>query len=74
MARSQDPNSAGSQFFITVNDASSLDGQYTVFGQVVQGMDVVDKIVNLPRNQSDMPTPKSATMKKVRILTWPLKK
>ena len=73
MARSQDPNSAGSQFFITVADASSLDGQYTIFGQVVQGMDVVDKIVNLPRNQSDMPTPKSAVMKKVRIVSWPLK-
>jgi len=73
MARSQDPNSAGSQFFITVADATSLDNQYTVFGQVVQGMDVVDKIVSLPRNASDMPTPKSAVMKKVRIKTWPVK-
>ena len=73
MARSQDPNSAGSQFFITVADATSLDNQYTVFGQVVQGMDVVDKIVSLPRDEHDMPTPKSAVMKKVRIKTWPVK-
>jgi peptidyl-prolyl cis-trans isomerase B (cyclophilin B) len=73
MARSSDPNSAGSQFFITVADAGSLDNQYTIFGQVVQGMDVVDKIVNLPRDSSDMPTPKPAIMKKVRIKTWPVK-
>ena len=73
MARSQDPNSAGSQFFICVADAPSLDNQYTVFGQVVQGMDVVDKIVNLPRDQRDMPTPKPAVMKSVKIKTWPLK-
>jgi peptidylprolyl isomerase len=44
MARSQDPNSANSQFFICFDDASFLNGQYTVFGQVVSGMDVVDKI------------------------------
>ncbi len=55
MARSQDPNSAGSQFFIVVKDSSFLDRQYTVFGTVVEGMDVVDKIVNLPRNSSDLP-------------------
>ena len=44
MARSDDPNSANSQFFITTADAGSLDGQYTAFGEVVSGMDVVDKI------------------------------
>lgn len=44
MARSQDPNSANSQFFIMFADGSSLNGQYTVFGRVVSGMDVVDKI------------------------------
>ncbi len=55
MARSQEPNSAGSQFFIIVKDSSFLDRQYTVFGEVVEGMDVVDKIVNLPRNSTDLP-------------------
>lgn len=73
MARSQDVNSAGSQFFITVGDAGFLDHQYTAFGQVVQGMDVVDKIVALPRDPQDMPTPKSAVMTKVRIASWPVK-
>lgn len=49
MARSNDPNSASSQFFICVADAGYLDGQYTVFGEVIEGMDVVDKIVSVPR-------------------------
>ena len=44
MARTQDPNSANSQFFITTANASHLNGQYTVFGEVIDGMDVVDKI------------------------------
>jgi peptidyl-prolyl cis-trans isomerase B (cyclophilin B) len=44
MARSMDPNSAGSQFYILKKDASWLDGQYAVFGMVVTGMDVIDKI------------------------------
>ena len=43
-----DPNSAGSQFFIVVKDSNFLDGQYTAFGEVVKGMEVADKIVNLP--------------------------
>ena len=73
MARSSDPDSAGSQFFIMVADNPGLDHQYSIFGQVVQGMDVVNKIVNLPRDGNDMPTPKSAVMKKVRITTWPVK-
>ncbi len=55
MARSQNPNSAGSQFFIVVGDSFFLDGQYTVFGEVVSGMDVADTIVNLPRNSRDLP-------------------
>src|SRR5437762_3725238 len=50
MARTSDPNSAGSQFFIVVKDSNFLDGQYTVFGEVVKGMEVVDKIVSLPKN------------------------
>lgn len=55
MARSSDPNSAGSQFFIVLNDSRFLDNQYTVFGRVVNGMDVVDKIAALPTIQNDQP-------------------
>lgn len=44
MARSQDPNSAGSQWFVTLGDAPHLNGQYTVFGRVTEGMDVVDRL------------------------------
>ncbi len=55
MARSQDPNSAGSQFFICVKDSFFLDGQYTAFGKVIEGMDVADKIVNEPRDSNDNP-------------------
>ena len=57
MARSQDPDSAGSQFFIVVKDSNFLDHQYTAFGQVTAGMDVVDKIVNLKRDERDNPLP-----------------
>lgn len=67
MARTSDPNSAGSQFFICVADCHQLDGQYTVFGQVIKGMDVADKIVKLPRNGNDNPG-KDATMTKVTIV------
>jgi peptidyl-prolyl cis-trans isomerase B (cyclophilin B) len=56
MARAADPNSAGSQFFICVADAAFLDGQYTVFGEVSEGMDVVDEIVAQPRDSRDNPT------------------
>ena len=55
MARSKEPDSAGSQFFIVVKDSSSLDGQYTVFGEVVKGMEVADKIVSQPRDARDNP-------------------
>jgi len=55
MARSSNPNSAGSQFFIVVADAPHLDGQYTVFGEVIDGMDVADKIVAVPRDPRDNP-------------------
>lgn len=54
-ARSQDPNSAGSQFFLMVARAPHLDGQYSAFGRVIEGMDVVDKIVALPRDRRDNP-------------------
>ena len=55
MARSAHPDSAGSQFFICVADIPSLDGQYTVFGEVVKGIEVVDKIVSQPRDGNDNP-------------------
>jgi peptidyl-prolyl cis-trans isomerase B (cyclophilin B) len=55
MARSANPDSAGSQFFICVADAPFLDRQYTVFGEVVSGMDAVDKIVSQPRDPRDNP-------------------
>ncbi len=55
MARAQNPDSAGSQFFICVADARFLDNQYTVFGEVVSGMEVADKIVSQPRDRSDNP-------------------
>ena len=57
-ARTPDPNSATSQFFIMVADAPHLDGQYSAFGEVVEGMDVVDKIVNVPRDRRDNPNEK----------------
>ena len=56
MARTSDPNSAGSQFFIVVKDSNFLDGQYTVFGEVVKGIEAADKIVGLPKNSRDLPT------------------
>ena len=51
MARAQDPNSAGSQFFIMHGDANYLDGQYAAFGKVVRGIEVVDKIAGVPTNR-----------------------
>jgi dolichyl-diphosphooligosaccharide--protein glycosyltransferase len=55
MARMLDPNSAGSQFFIVLNNSKFLDGQYTVFGKVTEGMEVVDKIANVTTNSIDQP-------------------
>ncbi|HZN45277.1 MAG TPA: peptidylprolyl isomerase, partial [Nitrospiraceae bacterium] len=54
-ARSNDPDSAGSQFFICVADSNFLDWQYTVFGEVISGMEVVDKVVNSKRDGRDNP-------------------
>jgi peptidyl-prolyl cis-trans isomerase B (cyclophilin B) len=68
MARAQDPNSAGSQFFIMVADAPHLDGAYAAFGKVTEGMDVVNEIVKLPADANDRPrTP--PVMKKVTVDT-----
>ncbi|MCQ2554327.1 MAG: peptidylprolyl isomerase [Clostridia bacterium] len=55
MARAQNPNSAGSQFFIMVADAPHLDGQYASFGKVTEGMETADEIVSVRRNWSDRP-------------------
>jgi cyclophilin family peptidyl-prolyl cis-trans isomerase len=55
MARSSDPNSAGYQFFIVINEAPFLDNQYMVSGRVIEGMDVVDKIEALPAVQNNQP-------------------
>ena len=66
MARAQDPDSAGSQFFIVTSDSAFLDRQYTVFGQVKEGMDVADKIVNMDRDGNDCPLEK-VVMNKVSL-------
>ena len=55
MARSQSPDSASCQFFIMHKASPSLDGQYSGFGKLVSGLDVVEKIVNTPRGPSDKP-------------------
>ena len=66
MARSTDPNSAGSQFFIVTKDSTFLDREYTVFGEVTDGMDVSDKIVSLDKDSNDCPL-ENAKMLKVSI-------
>ena len=69
MARSMDPNSAGSQFFIMVADSPHLDGQYASFGKVIEGIEVADEIVSTPRGPQDRPkTP--PVMKKVTVDTF----
>jgi peptidyl-prolyl cis-trans isomerase B (cyclophilin B) len=72
MARSADPDSAGSQFFICVADAPFLDRQYTAFGQVTSGMDVADKIVSQPRDKQDNPNERVEI--KVQLIEKPPKK
>ena len=66
MARAQDPDSAGSQFFIMHEDAPHLDGQYAAFGHVVEGMEVVDEIASVRRDMNDRPV-KPVRMAKVTI-------
>lgn len=66
MARSQDPDSAGSQFFIMVADASYLDGNYAAFGRCIEGMDEVDRIVGAPAGPQDRPR-EPRVMKKVTV-------
>ncbi|MDO4286731.1 MAG: peptidylprolyl isomerase [Eubacteriales bacterium] len=69
MARAMDPNSAGSQFFIMVEDAPHLDGQYASFGRVITGMDVCDRIVSVRTNFNDKPL-KPQVMKRVTVETF----
>lgn len=66
MARSSDPNSAGSQFFICHGDASGLDGKYTAFGKLIKGMDVLEKIANTPVEPNAMGEP-SKPSKRVEV-------
>lgn len=69
MARSSHPDSAGSQFFIMVKYAPHLDGEYASFGKVIDGMDEVDRIVNVDRDYRDMPLV-SEIMKNVSVETF----
>ena len=66
MARTANPDSAGSQFFIMVASSSHLDGQYAAFGRITDGLDIVDKIVGVKRDFRDMPEEKQI-MKKVTV-------
>jgi len=68
MARTSDPNSAGSQFFIMVKPAHYLDGQYASFGKVTDGMDVVDEIVKTKRDERDFPLVPQI-MKSVKVIS-----
>ena len=65
MARSMEPDSAGSQFFIMTSDSPHLDGQYAAFGKVLEGMQVAEDIVNAPRDRNDRPLdpPKMASIR-----------
>ena len=68
MARSSDPNSAGSQFFIMVESAPHLDGEYAAFGKVIEGMETVDAIVAVERDAADKPL-EEQKMQKVEVDT-----
>jgi len=66
MARSTDPDSAGSQFFIVTSDSTFLNGEYTAFGEVTEGIEVADKIVKLSRDNNDCPREEA---KMLRVFT-----
>ena len=66
MARTNDPNSAGSQFFVMHANSPHLDHQYTAFGKVTTGQDVIDKIANAPRGAQDRPN-KPVQIKKITV-------
>lgn len=69
MARTMDPNSAGSQFFIMVQDSPHLDDQYASFGKVIEGMETADEIVNAKRDWDDKPY-EDQVMEKVTVETF----
>lgn len=74
-ARTNDPNSATSQFFLVHDKASFLDNQYTVYGRAVEGLEVIDKIVNLKRDARDNPLPENpAIIESLKLEKWPIKK
>lgn len=68
MARTMDPNSAGSQFFIVHQDSPHLDGQYASFGKVIEGIETVDEIASVSTNYKDAPRTKQV-MAKVSVDT-----
>lgn len=74
-ARSMDPNSASSQFFLMHQDAPSLDGQYSAYGKIVEGQDVVDAIVTTgdAGNNGAVNPDNAVVLKSVRIVKWPIK-
>lgn len=69
MARTMDPNSAGSQFFIMVANAPHLDGQYASFGKIIEGIEVADRIVAVKRDRNDKPL-QAQRMKEVTVETF----
>lgn len=68
MARSQDPDSAGSQFFIMTGDSPHLDGEYAAFGKVISGLDIVEKIENVKTGSNDAPE-KDVVIKSITVDT-----
>jgi len=74
MARSQDPNSAGSQFFIMQSNYPSLDGQYSAFGKVVTGLEIVDKIIMSGSRENNGKVAKGSviTLNSAKLAKWPL--